>query len=93
MGKFRPVVVVAALIACSLSASGLASAVEQTGEPPLAKNQATVTYVRWANFNSDKCLGIPNGNMTNGTGAHSMDVFRRPGSVMGVPQGLRPPSL
>jgi hypothetical protein len=69
MGRFRPAVAAVALIACSLSASGLASAVEQAGEPPLAKNQATVTYVRWANFNSDKCLGIPNGNMTNGTGA------------------------
>lgn len=70
MRRFRPAVAgMAGLIACSLTASGLASAAEQSAEPPLASSRATATFVKWANFKSDKCLGIPQGNMTNGTKA------------------------
>jgi hypothetical protein len=69
MRKFRPVVAVLALIACSLSASGLASAVEQAGEPPLVKNSISVTYIRWANGKSFQCLAMPNNIVTNGTEA------------------------
>jgi hypothetical protein len=74
MRKLRPVVVVLALLICSLSGSGLASATEQVGpkqfELPRVKNQVSQPiYWAWINWKSGMCLSISGGNMTNGTKA------------------------